>query len=86
MIIAMLQESKLKEANSIKFEVITIFESFSDWVNNASKRLGGIKKHSTMFCLDKNGYDCFIGEQFMHARDNGKFPITAYRLIKNTDK
>lgn len=71
---------------TIKAEFICEFETFMKWVNNASYYLGEYKKRDdTIICIDKNGHSCFIGKQFMHARDNDLFPVKAYRLIKNTD-
>ena len=72
---------------TIQANLIDVFDSFSDWVNRASRTIGNIDTDwYTVICVDKDGYQCFIGEQFHFARDNKKFPVNVYVLIKNTDK
>lgn len=62
------------------------FNSFNDWVNKANRVLGDIDTdEETLMCIDKNGNACNLGRQWMFARDNDLFPVTAYILIKNTD-
>ncbi|MDR1897986.1 MAG: hypothetical protein LBR10_14475 [Prevotellaceae bacterium] len=74
------------ETVEIKAEKICKFENFNSWVNHASSWIGVYNKlHDTIICIDKNGNSCHIGKQFMFARDNDLFPVTAYRLIKNTE-
>lgn len=70
---------------TIKAELICEFDTFQQWVNKASSRLGGFSGEEKIICVDKNGEACSSGRQFMYARDNGLFPVKAYRLIKNTD-
>jgi hypothetical protein len=71
----------------IKVEKLCVFHTFSSWVNHASSWIGGYSsRYEIVICIDKNGRLCHIGKQFMFARDNDLFPVTAYRLIKNTEK
>lgn len=70
---------------TIKAEKICEFGSFQTWVNKAPSRLGGFPKDEKIICVDKNGNACNIGSQFMYARDNDLFPVTAYRLVKNDE-
>jgi hypothetical protein len=71
---------------TIKVEELCVFRTFQSWVNHASSWIGGYcSRQDTVICIDKNGYSCHTGKQFMFARDNDLFPITAYRLIKNTE-
>ncbi|MDR0829237.1 MAG: hypothetical protein LBN95_03885 [Prevotellaceae bacterium] len=71
---------------TIKAEQICVFKTFDSWVNYASNWIGGYNpRYNVIVCIDKNGYLCDIGKQFMFARDNKLFPVTAYRLIKNTE-
>lgn len=66
---------------------ICVFHSFQTWVNKGASWLGGRTKtrHDTILCLDKNGNVCKIGEDFMAARDNDLFPVTAYLLTRTID-
>lgn len=70
---------------TINSETICVFDNFNQWVNRATRLLGHLENEEIL-CLDKNGNHCYVGKQFMFARDNDLFPITAYRLIKNTDR
>lgn len=71
----------------IQANLIDVFDSFYDWVNRASRAIGNIDTDwYTVICVDKDGYQCAIGEQFHQARENNKFPVSVYVLIKNTDK
>lgn len=67
-----------------KAEIIVVFDTFNQWVNKAGSRLGGFNKfRDVIVCLDKDGYCCHIGEDFMTARDNDRFPVTAYLLTRS---
>lgn len=46
------------------------FHSFQEWVNKARTRV------NAGICLDSDGNRLRIGEDFMRARDEGKFPVT----------
>lgn len=69
----------------INAEFLTTFDTFNEWVNKASSRIGGYPPSDIIICLDKNGGACNIGKDFMFAKDNELFPVTAYRLIRNTE-
>lgn len=60
------------------------FQTFNSWVNHASSWLCNYDGED-IICIDKLGYRCYIGEQFMHARDHDLFPVTCYAFIKNTE-
>lgn len=67
-------------------ELICEFRSFEEWVNKARSWLGGIsgggyryKKQEKSICLDTQDRVCRIGADFMRARDEGTFPVRAYR-------
>jgi len=61
------------------------FDTFSDWVNHASRALvsvefstGGFGKDGNgvpAICVDTRGRRCAIGMDFMRARDDGSFPV-----------
>lgn len=72
------------KAISCNAYVICTFESFSEWVNMAKTRLGNYKSH-VIVCLDINGNECHIGEDFMAARDNDLFPVIAYAIVRTAD-
>jgi len=62
------------------------FSSFHDWVTHARSWLGGIsgggcryKPRERCVCVDAKGRICRIGADFMRARDDGAFPVKAYR-------
>ncbi len=68
-------------------ETLFVFNSFEHWVNKASSRLGGVKKSGqVLLCLDKDGYTCNIGADFMESRDSDRFPVTAYVLTRSVNK
>jgi hypothetical protein len=69
----------------INAELIFEFYSFASWLNNASRYIADFPREEIIFCIDKNGNSCNIGEDFTHARDNDLFPVKAYRLIRNTE-
>lgn len=73
------------ELISIRAEFVCEFTTFYSWVNHASIWLRGIDKER-LLCIDKVGNQCYIGAQFIHARDNNLFPVKVYQLIQNTDK
>lgn len=81
---------KAKSYNMKKIEVnaelVTIFLSFQQWVQNASTFLGPFPKTEKIICIDKKGNACNTGSEFMHARDYDLFPVKAYRLIKSGEK
>lgn len=76
---------KNNSIENIKYEKLCDFTSFLQWVNKASSWIGGHGNLETIICLDKNGNACPTGKQFMYARDNDLFPVSAYRLIKNDE-
>mgnify|MGYP000408478291 CR=1 FL=1 len=55
------------------------FTSFAHWVNHAQHawRDAGVSVHHTL-CIDAKGRHCFIGRDFMIARDDGSFPVTVH--------
>ena len=67
---------------SINAELITVFQSHQDWVNRATRAIGGKRSNfGEIVCIDKNGNNCAIGHDMALARDNDAFPVTAYRLV-----
>jgi hypothetical protein len=64
------------------------FRSFSDWVNTARRRIGGL--HAV--CFDAKGRLCAWGAHFMRARDEGAFPVRFWvpdgweRLVRPTEE
>lgn len=77
-----------KEQVEIKInaEFVCEFISFSSWVNKAKSALSEYGRYQQVVCIDTEGNICFIGEDFMHARDNNLFPVKAYRLIRSVEK
>lgn len=55
--------------------VFRTFASFNQWVNKASTWIGG------GVCVDRFGEELRIGEDFMHARDDGRFPVTVLHRV-----
>jgi hypothetical protein len=58
------------------------FARFEDWVNHASSWLAGpntpldaVGQKLSAVCVDAKGRRCFIGADFMRARDDGAFPV-----------
>lgn len=66
----------------LEAEEIYVFNSFDEWVNKASSRLGGFGKQEKIICLDVNGNACNIGQDFQSAKAWQLFPVKAYRLIR----
>lgn len=50
------------------------FETFEDWVENATRLLNG----QNAVCVDARFRRCRIGADFMRARDEGAFPVRFY--------
>ncbi len=55
----------------LKPKIAGKFRNFENWVNSASRYL--YKKDS--ICIDSKGRRCFIGKDFMRARDENAFPV-----------
>jgi hypothetical protein len=55
------------------------FATFSRWVNHAQHawKDAGVPVNYTL-CIDAKGRHCFIGRDFMIARDDGSFPVTVH--------
>ncbi len=55
------------------------FQTFSDWANNAQHawKAAGVSVHHTL-CIDAKGRHCYIGRDFMVARDDGTFPVAVH--------
>jgi len=70
---------------NINAELICEFSNFNSWVNHASSWLGRLPKYTQYICVDTNGNICDIGEDFMKARDNNRFPVKAYRLVRSVE-
>lgn len=55
------------------------FDTFSDWVNHASRALTGEVDSNgaklAAFCVDALGRRCHNGRDFMRARDEDAFPV-----------
>lgn len=49
------------------------FKSFAEWVNRASRVL--TVRREPPICVDSKGRRCYIGKDFMLARDEGVFPV-----------
>lgn len=78
-----IMESILLKINA---ERITEFRTFDEWVNKASSRLGHLSdRHHVLICLDKEGNACHIGADFMKARDNNLFPVTAFLIQRSVN-
>jgi len=68
----------------IRAELICEFNSFQEWVNKASSRLGGYNKnYHVLLCLDKEGYACKMGADMQAAKDNDRFPVKAYFITRS---
>jgi hypothetical protein len=66
------------------------FDSFDDWVNNATRYLSdprcpldGVGHVQKSICVDALGRRCQVGADFMRARDEKTFPI---RFFWNCEK
>ena len=66
-------------------ELIATFDTFQEWVNKASSRIGGYRPDEIV-CIDQSNKILLSGKEFSFARDNNLFPVHAYRMKRNTDK
>jgi hypothetical protein len=64
--------------NQLVFE----FTSFQNWVNKASYWYSQHRdnRHTQFLAIDSEGYVCIIGQNFMDADANNRFPIKVYKL------
>lgn len=55
------------------------FETFNCWVNHAQRawKAADVSVHHTL-CIDAKGRHCYIGRDFMVARDDGTFPVAVH--------
>lgn len=55
------------------------FATFSGWANHAQTawKAAGVSVHHTL-CIDAKGRHCYIGRDFMIARDDGSFPVSVH--------
>lgn len=51
------------------------FRDFQHWVNTATHQIGVAKFEANAICVDTKGRRCWIGSDFMRARDEGTFPV-----------
>ena len=79
------KEEKHENEFKIKAVKVCTFHHFNQWVNHAQSWLGGIRKYHKVICVDKNGNVLTIGLDFIVARDNDLFPVTAFRLIRTSE-
>lgn len=66
---------------TIQAQFLFQFESFSDWVNNATYLYStcGYRAKNTI-AVDTAGNTCTCGKDMMHARDHRLFPIKVYKI------
>ena len=67
---------------------IVTFKTFNQWVNHASSYLSEYnKRKNKLICIDKDGFICDIGMDFMVSRNADRFPVTAYFVnLSRTNK
>lgn len=55
------------------------FATFGHWVNHAQTawKMAGVSVHHTL-CIDAKGRHCYIGRDFMIARNEGSFPVDVH--------
>lgn len=82
-------KAKQEQAILARGEVVCEFRSYQEWVNKARSWLGGIsgggvryKRRERVVCVDSKDRICRRGLDFMRARDEGTFPVRAYRTKK----
>lgn len=62
------------------------FSSFNDWVKNASERFYPYKHYGIHYvCIAKDNSVCYIGEDFMLAKDWDLFPVKVYSLTRTSE-
>lgn len=67
---------------TIQGDEITTFISHDQYLQrNAALKLG---PYEHVVCVSADGNICHTTQDFMYARDNGLFPVTAYRLQRCT--
>lgn len=65
-------------------EIITVFYGKQDWINRAQRALGHIReRQEVLLCLDSEGYACHIGEDFRVAKEQNRYPVTAYKVLRS---
>ena len=71
-----------QEIKNIKNEYVFQFTSFQQWVNKASSWYAQHRdnRHTQFLAVDSEGYVCVIGQNFMDAQANNRFPIKVYKL------
>lgn len=59
------------------------FNSFHDWIENASRRFrsNGVT-HSDVVCHDSKGRICEVGLDFRRAHDEFSYPVVARRKLR----
>jgi hypothetical protein len=50
------------------------FRSYRDWKNRAQRAIAG----RSAICIDAQGRECWIGDQFRRAHEEGTFPVSYY--------
>lgn len=68
-------------------ECLFEFTSFDNWCDTAKSKFkrhgvsGSTVGHMFAICVDAKQRVCVSGKEFMRARDEGAFPVRAYRLV-----
>jgi protein gp37 len=84
----------VKQLGSRPFDAdaLVYFTTYNEWVNKARSWLGGISGGGTKYkeperavCVDTQGRVCHIGRDFIRAREEGTFPVTAFQELRLTD-
>lgn len=78
---------RLDEGNLLlKVDEVCKFVSFQMWVNKAIDWIGSFDPNEKIVSIDKFGNSLNNGKDFQHARDTDAFPVTCYRLKRNTEE
>lgn len=76
------QELKRRKMTiTLNGEEITTFRTFDQW----KERQAVLKLSKNVVCVDSQGDACVVDRDFEYARDNGLFPVRAYRLRRTSE-
>ena len=69
---------------AVQAEWITTFETFEEWADKAPSDVNGRNPGEVVY-VGQNHKALLSEADFLFARDNGLFPVRAYRMMGNTD-
>ena len=64
----------------IKAREVCTFENFHQWVDPARSWINYDKTFERLFCIDNEGYELLIGDEFSESKSKNRFPVKVFAI------